>query len=58
MRGEVDRDDSEPYETWWFWTGAGVIVAAGVVSAMLIARSDPETRDPVVPMGSRVADLR
>jgi tetratricopeptide (TPR) repeat protein len=25
------------YRTWWFWTGAGVVVAGGVVTAILLA---------------------
>ena len=32
--------ESRPiYKRWWFWTGAGALVAAGVVTAILIARS-------------------
>jgi hypothetical protein len=31
--------ESRPiFKRWWFWTGAGAIVAAGVVAAILIAR--------------------
>jgi hypothetical protein len=31
------------YKTWWFWTGAAVVVAAGTVTAILLAgrSSDP-----------------
>lgn len=35
------RDDSTPvYSTWWFWTSIGVVVAAGVVTGIVIAQPD------------------
>jgi hypothetical protein len=32
------------WKRWWFWTGAGAVVAGGVVAAFFLAR--PETRTP------------
>jgi hypothetical protein len=32
------------WKRWWFWTGAGAVVAGGVVAAVVLAR--PETRTP------------
>jgi hypothetical protein len=31
--------ESRPvYKRWWFWTGAGALIAAGAVAAILLAR--------------------
>lgn len=43
----------EIYEKWWFWTGAGVLVAAGVATALLVSRDDGATQ-PQVPNGDLV----
>jgi hypothetical protein len=28
------------YRRWWFWTGAGALVAAGVVTALVLRQGD------------------
>jgi hypothetical protein len=32
------------YKKWWFWTGIGVVVAGGVVAAILISQSGGTAR--------------
>ena len=42
--GSAASETGKPiYKTWWFWTGAAAVVAAGTVTAILLARrsSDP-----------------
>jgi hypothetical protein len=38
------REDAPLYTKWWFWTGIGVVVAGGVVAAILISQSGGTTR--------------
>jgi hypothetical protein len=48
---EATRPEPAPspmYKTWWFWTGAGALVASGVITAVLLSRggkSDPFCSD-------------
>jgi hypothetical protein len=38
--------EPEIYETWWFWTGIGVVVAGGVATAIIVTREkDPPAGD-------------
>jgi hypothetical protein len=30
--------DQPIYKKWWFWTGVGVVVAGGIVTAILLTR--------------------
>jgi hypothetical protein len=36
--GDVGSAATPMYKTWWFWTGVGAVVAAGTVTAILLAR--------------------
>ena len=36
--------DRPVYKRWWFWAGVGTVVAAGVVTAVLLGRGDDYTR--------------
>ncbi|MCA9600636.1 MAG: tetratricopeptide repeat protein [Polyangiales bacterium] len=42
------RADDSPsvFETWWFWTAVGVVVAAGTVTAVALTSSDTKTASP------------
>jgi tetratricopeptide (TPR) repeat protein len=51
-RSEPLHDDTAIYEEWWFWAGAGVLAAAGVVTAVLLTR--PEDEHAEVPEGPLV----
>lgn len=50
----VDRGDRAFYEEPWVWVGAGVVIAAGVVVAILLASSgdDPQTPGDVPTPGT------
>lgn len=48
------RDDNEHpalYERWWFWTGVGVLVAAGAATAFVLLDEDPAA-EPQTTLGS------
>jgi len=38
---------------WWFWTGVGAVVAAGAVTAVVLATSHTSSNVPNVPLGAR-----
>jgi tetratricopeptide (TPR) repeat protein len=42
ITGQVPPPDDRPplYRRWWFWTGAAALVTAGVVTGVLLTRSD------------------
>jgi hypothetical protein len=41
-------DEAQPfYKTWWFWTAAGAVVAAGAVTTFLLVRRAPDACDGV-----------
>jgi tetratricopeptide (TPR) repeat protein len=41
------------YKTWWFWTGVGAVVAAGVVTAIVWPRSDDQLSVSGTTLGTR-----
>ena len=52
--------DQPIYKKWWFWTGVGVVVAAGIVTAILLTRpsNNPCRRDEPALRGGPVAMRR
>ncbi len=47
-------DASPFYTTWWFWTGVGAVVAAGTVTAVVLAsRGGGGTNVPATTLGSQ-----
>ena len=50
MRDKREADAKPVYKKWWFWTGVGAVVVAGVVTAVLIANSGVE-RPPCTASG-------
>ncbi len=40
--GETDDEGESVFEQWWFWTGAGVVVAGGAVLAIVLLTGEEE----------------
>jgi hypothetical protein len=43
------------YKTWWFWTGVGVVVAAGVVTAVALSSGKGGSNVPTSALGNQGA---
>jgi hypothetical protein len=43
------------YKTWWFWTGVGVVVAAGVVTAVALSSGKGGSNVPASALGNQGA---
>ena len=41
------------YRTWWFWTGVGAVVVAGVVTAIILSSGGDGTKVPASSLGPR-----
>jgi tetratricopeptide (TPR) repeat protein len=47
VTGQAAAPEERPvYQRWWFWTGVGAAVAAGVVTAVLLSGSSPSGCGP------------
>jgi hypothetical protein len=42
VRAPLVAETTSVFETWWFWTAAGVVVAGGVTATYFLTRPEPE----------------
>jgi hypothetical protein len=42
VRAPLAAETTSVFETWWFWTAAGVVVAGGVTATYFLTRPEPE----------------
>ena len=52
--GAAESAPSPYYRTWWFWTGVGAVVAAGVVTAVAWPRSNGQLSVSGTTLGTRL----
>jgi hypothetical protein len=39
-----DSDSASPFESWWFWTAVGVVIAGGVATTVALTSDTPEKK--------------